>query len=303
MDVIEIRNLNKNFGPITAVKDLTLNIRKGEIFGFLGPNGAGKSTTINAILGLIQPDSGEIRIFNKDLKQHRKEILNNTGVLIENATLFPYLSGRKNLRALSYLLGVDKHRIEEVLGMVGLLDRADSKFNTYSLGMKQRLGIAAALLNDPDLLILDEPSNGLDPSGMHEMRMLIKNLAAQGKTIFLASHLLYEVQLICDTIGIINRGVLIKYGKKKDLLTPPEEVKVKIQIKDMDQTFELIKSFSFTKNVKQMDDYILVTMPNTFVNQLSEELGKKGFYPTLFQVEQISLEEIYLKTIGEISMG
>lgn len=214
--VVEIRGLSKRYGSKTlAVKKLSLTVYKGEIYGFLGPNGAGKTTTLRMLLGLIKPTSGWARLLGEELGSEAG--LARVGALVESPTLYPYLSARDNLKALGrYSGGVSKGGIEEILKQVGLEKRARDKFKSYSLGMKQRLGVAAALLEDPELLILDEPTNGLDPKGVVEMRDFIVSLGKE-RTVLLSSHALNEVQRICDRVGVIQRGTLVAEGTIEEL--------------------------------------------------------------------------------------
>jgi ABC-2 type transport system ATP-binding protein len=217
--ILKTEHLTKRFGHRVAVSDLDLQIEQGEIFGFLGPNGSGKSTTIGMILGLITPTAGRIELFGKDIRADLPSVSRRIGVVMENPPLYPYLSGRDNLELFSRILGDGADsRIDEVLETVKLSSRAGDKFGIYSQGMKQRLAIACALLNDPDLVIFDEPTNGLDPAGMREIRQLMLKLGGEGKTIFLSSHLLHEVELVCECIGIIRGGKLLAQGRKADLL-------------------------------------------------------------------------------------
>ncbi|MGE5436675.1 MAG: ABC transporter ATP-binding protein, partial [Syntrophothermus sp.] len=207
--IIEVKGLNKKFKSLHAVNNLDLTVYRGDVFGFLGPNGAGKSTTIRMLLTLISPNSGNIKIFGKELKKNRLEILTNIGAIVEKPDFYGYLSAYKNLEILGKISGreISKNRIMEVLELVGLEKRFKSKVKTYSHGMKQRLGLAQALLHNPDLIILDEPTTGLDPQGMKEIRDLIINLSKeQNKTIFLSSHILYEVELVASRMVIINKG-------------------------------------------------------------------------------------------------
>ncbi len=216
--ILRIRDLSKHYGKRLAVNGLNLEVRRGEIFGFLGPNGAGKTTTIRMALGLITPTAGSVEILGKDVFAHRAEVLPRVGALVETPALYLYLSGRNNLRAIGATLGgVSEARIDAVLEMVGLQGRQKDRVRTYSLGMKQRLGVALALLQDPDVLILDEPANGLDPAGIVEMRDLMHRLAAEGKTVFISSHLLSEVQQICTRVAIINLGKLVTEATIEEL--------------------------------------------------------------------------------------
>ncbi|MEV4312531.1 ABC transporter ATP-binding protein [Actinocrispum sp. NPDC049592] len=206
MNPIETDNLTKHFGTTKAVEKVSLTVRPGEVYGFLGPNGAGKTTTLRMLLGLIRPTSGRLRVLGQE---PGPGFLDRVGALIEGPAFYPYLSGRRNLRVLAGHAGVALSRVDEVLDVVDLTERADSRYSTYSLGMKQRLGLAAALLKNPRLLILDEPTNGLDPAGMADMRVTIRKLAADGCTVLLSSHLLAEVEQICDRVGVISRGSLV----------------------------------------------------------------------------------------------
>ena len=220
-NIIEIKNLSKSFKEVTAVNNLSLNVFKGDVFGFLGPNGAGKSTTIRMLLSLINPTGGNIKIFGKPLKEKRLEILKKIGAIVEKPDFYPFLSAYKNLEILGRLSETDvsRKRIMELLELVGLEKRFKSKVKTFSHGMKQRLGIAQALLHDPELIILDEPTTGLDPQGMKEIRNLIINLSKEKqKTIFLSSHILYEVELVANRMIIISKGAAKIEGEVQDLL-------------------------------------------------------------------------------------
>ncbi|WP_238906507.1 ABC transporter ATP-binding protein [Clostridium sp. YIM B02506] len=219
-----VKNLNKNIGRRKIIQDLSFEVNEGDICGFLGPNGAGKTTTIRMITGLIKPTSGEITISGKNIVNYRGEALENLGAIVESSIFFPYMSGRKNLQNLARLnKGMERKKqldkVEEVLEIVGLKDRAKDKVKTYSLGMKQRLGIAQALLNDPEIVILDEPANGLDPMGMKELRELIIMLKeTKGITFFISSHLLDELQQVCNKLVLIKEGVLIWTGTTEELI-------------------------------------------------------------------------------------
>ncbi len=213
--VIETDSLTKRYGEIVAVDHLDLRVRRGEVYGFLGPNGAGKTTTLRMLLGLIAPSDGVASVLGE--APGSEHSLLHTGAMIETPAFYPHLSGRDNLRVLAKYTGTPETRIDTVLGQVDLLDRAGDAFRDYSLGMKQRLGVAAALLKDPALLILDEPTNGLDPAGMAEMRDLIRDLAGGDRTVLLSSHLMHEVEQICDRVGVIAKGRLVAEGTVNDL--------------------------------------------------------------------------------------
>jgi ABC-type multidrug transport system ATPase subunit len=219
---IEAYNLRKSYrsrgGRRMAVDGLDLKVPLGGVHGFLGPNGSGKTTTIRMLLGLITVDSGYIQVFDREVPRHLPLVIDRIGAIVEQPKFFPAFSARKNLMILARGIGVDQRRIGEVLAEVGLADRARDKFRAYSLGMKQRLAIAATLLKDPDLLIFDEPTNGLDPAGIHEIRATMRGLAERGKTVLVSSHILSEVQQVADTVSIIGRGRLLAEGRVADIL-------------------------------------------------------------------------------------
>ena len=209
MNVLEVNNLTKSLGKREIIKGISFNIKSGEIFGFLGPNGAGKTTTIRMLVGLINPTSGEIKICGHDLKNDTKNALREVGAVVENPELYKYLSGRENLMQIARIRNVSKEDVEETIKLVGLEGRIDDKVKKYSLGMKQRLGLAASLLSKPKLLILDEPTNGLDPSGILDFREVVQKAAKErGMAVFVSSHILSEVQNLCDKVAFINDGVI-----------------------------------------------------------------------------------------------
>jgi ABC-type multidrug transport system ATPase subunit len=247
--VIQVTGLTKQFREVTAVDDLSFAVKKGEVYGFLGQNGAGKSTTIRMLLTLITPDKGEIRIFGKDLRHHRHEILSRTGAIIEKPDLYKYLSALENLRTFAAISGkkIPEKKLLEQLQMVGLAERIYSKIKTFSQGMKQRLGIAVALVHDPDLIILDEPTNGLDPQGIADVRNLIRHLSKDlGKTVFISSHLLNEIELIADSMLIIDRGRKIAEGSKETLLNPAE-VQLEIETPATEKAVSFILNSAWKK--------------------------------------------------------
>jgi ABC-2 type transport system ATP-binding protein len=239
--VVKTKNLTKRFGNLVAVNELNLEVHRGEIFGFLGPNGSGKTTTIGMLIGLIKPSAGRIELFGQDITERLTTILPRIGVVLEKPGLYPYLSGKDNLSLLARISGAVNHeRIEDVLELVGLTSRATDKFQNYSMGMKQRLAIAAALLSDPELIVLDEPANGLDPSGMKEVRELIKSLGNQGKTIFLNSHLLHEVEQVCDHLAIVKQGKIIAQGETSHLLRRGGALQLKVT--DTEKAISILRS-------------------------------------------------------------
>jgi ABC-2 type transport system ATP-binding protein len=250
--VIEIKNLTKKFKDAVAVDELNLNVFRGDVFGFLGPNGAGKSTTIRMLLTLIRPDKGSIKIFGKNLQTERLSILRNVGSIVEKPDFYGYLTAYKNLEILGRISGIEvnKNLIMKNLELVGLASRYNSKVKTFSHGMKQRLGIAQALLHDPELIILDEPTTGLDPMGMKEIRNLIIHLSKDlKKTIFLSSHLLNEVEMVANRMIIINKGKTVVEGEVKELLNK-NRLFVTIEVEDADSMMEVIKNSRWMENIR-----------------------------------------------------
>lgn len=221
---VRAEGLHKQFGrgkkQVRAVQNLSLKVQAGQVYGFLGPNGAGKTTTIRMLLDLIRPSSGAVSLFGRPVRQDI-DVLRRVGAMVEGATLYPFLTGRQNLEVLARSGGYyDKKHLNDLIEQVGMADRADRRTRGYSTGMKQRMGLAAALLGNPDLIILDEPTNGLDPAGIQEIRVFIRELVdKQGKTVFLSSHMLNEVEQVCDRVAIINKGQLLREGTVKELLT------------------------------------------------------------------------------------
>jgi len=293
--VIQIRNLSKHYGQRPAVNNLSLNVRRGEIFGFLGPNGAGKTTTIRMLLGLIAPTGGNVEILGRDVFANRAEILPRVGALVETPALYLYLSGRDNLRAVgSALRGVPRARIDDVLELVGLQNRQKDRVRTYSLGMKQRLGVAIALLQDPDVLVLDEPANGLDPAGIVEMRDLMHQLSAAGKTVFISSHLLPEVQQICTKVAIINLGKLVTESTVEELTSTHGEFSVTLE--RAQEALALVQAQNWGREARLNEHGDLIThAPGNRGRELNLFLVQAGFAPdTIAQATQ-DLEEVFLR--------
>ena len=214
--ILSIKNLNKKFGTLHAVNNLSFSIQKGNVYGILGPNGSGKSTTLGIVLNVVNKSSGDFSWFNNTISTH--EALKKVGAIIEHPNFYPYMTAYENLKLVCKIKSIPTHKIIEKLTLVGLIERKDSKFRSFSLGMKQRLAIASALLNDPEILILDEPTNGLDPQGIHQIRALITSIAAQGTTILLASHLLDEVEKVCSHVVILRHGEKLYEGRVDELI-------------------------------------------------------------------------------------
>jgi len=297
--VLKIENLEKSFKKFKAVDGLSIEVNKGDIYGFLGPNGAGKSTTIRIILSLLTQDKGEVYFFGQKLSNSSRNLFSRIGALVEKPDFYLYLSAYSNLKYFSELYGYkySKSKLYETLNMVGLSGRENDKVKTYSLGMKQRLGLAQALIHDPELIILDEPTNGLDPQGMREVRNLLTDLAVnKGKTIFLSSHILKEVESMATSMAIINKGKTIVQGKVQDLL---QNAQTHIYI----ETNELPSDFSFN----QIDNYKVVTIEKnkieleankTVIPKIIDSLRSKNI--DIYSINSInSLEEYFIQLTGE----
>ena len=274
--IVEVNNLSKNFNQITAVNDLSFSVHQGDIYGFLGQNGAGKSTTIRMMLTLIKPGSGEIKIFGKELLANRHEILQQTGAIIERPDMYKYLSAYDNLSIFAKLSGlkVTRKLIMDRLQQVGLADRSKSKVRTFSQGMKQRLGIAIALVHDPKLIILDEPTNGLDPQGIADMRNLILSLSREmGKTVIVSSHLLSEIELIANRMIIINKGKKIVEGEVSALLDPSNTI-VQLETTDDTATFNKLKNTEWASRAVLTSKYIQLTINKMEIPRMVETLSE-----------------------------
>jgi ABC-type multidrug transport system ATPase subunit len=295
--VIEVRGLTKKYKDITAVNNLNLNVYEGDVFGFLGPNGAGKSTTIRMLLTLIKPTDGDIKIFGKPLNQYREEILKNVGAIVEKPDFYLYLSAYKNLEILGKLSGADasKKHIMELLELVGLEKRYNSKVKTFSHGMKQRLGIAQALLHNPKLIILDEPTTGLDPQGIKEIRDLIIMLSKeQKKTILLSSHILKEVEIIANRMIIINKGTTQIEGYVKDLLST-DALTTEFEVDDVNRTVDIINSSDLEVKIKNIiNNVVFLDMQPENIGELNKILVQNDIKVSGI-VKSRSLEEYFLK--------
>jgi ABC-2 type transport system ATP-binding protein len=314
--VINTNRLTKVFGKLVAVNDLHLQVMRGDVFGFLGPNGSGKTTTIRMLLGLIRPTAGRAILFGMDNAYQLSDILQRIGAIVETPVFYPYLSGLDNLRVIAASSGMmsgssNNRRLAEVLEIVELRSRSYEKlaYSKYSLGMKQRLGIAAALLTDPELVLLDEPTNGLDPAGMIEIRRLIQRLSALGKTIFLSSHILYEVQQVCNRVAILQKGNLVKQGNVNDLLRENEQIEL-----GMSQAEELEKALQILQQAQERGASWLGNMhtetnrrglPTLVIDapiQHSAEINALLAHNNLFAAEihprEGKLEDLYLKAVA-----
>jgi lantibiotic transport system ATP-binding protein len=296
--IVETKKLTKRFGKEYVVEALDLKIPKGEIYGFLGPNGAGKTTTIRMLLGLMQPTLGSIQIFGKDLKRERIEILKKVGSLVENPSYYPHLTAYENLETLRKIYGVPKQRVTEVLEIVRLSEVRNKKVKGFSLGMKQRLGIASSLLNSPELLILDEPTNGLDPSGIIEIRNLIKRLSAEeGMTILISSHLLSEIDQIADQVGIISKGKLI-FQDTINMMREQSQHKISLKVSNHDAAWRFLDS-SGIKVDSTSDTITLLDQKDGDVANIVRLLVENNFSVYRVEEEKRSLEDTFLQMTAE----
>ena len=286
--------LSRRFGNLTAVDNIDLRVEQGSIYGFLGPNGAGKTTTIRMLLGLIRPTNGDVQLFGKSLRTDKMKLLRRVGSLVESPSLYPHLTGRENLEVVRRLLGSPKEQIDRVLRIVRLEEAGDRRVRTYSTGMKQRLGLALGLLNEPHLLILDEPTNGLDPAGIHEMRELIRRLPQErGITIFLSSHLLSEVEQVATHIGIIQKGELLFQGPQEDLRAQIQR-QVTLRVDAPERARHILTQAGW--RVRCADDHRIVVEGNgeSDAAMINAQLVQNGINVYHLNLEQPTLEDIFL---------
>jgi ABC-2 type transport system ATP-binding protein len=297
-NVIEVSRLEKDYrrvrrGVVRAVNGLDLEVPQGGVFGFLGPNGAGKTTTIRCLLGLVRPSSGELRMMGRDIRHHLPQVIRDVGSIVEAPALFPRFSGRRNLRILAKLDGISRSAIDSALERVGLADRADDTVRTYSLGMKQRLGIAAALLKDPALLILDEPANGLDPAGIVEVRELIRALGAEGRTVFVSSHILSEVQQMADRVAILANGKLVASGAVKDVLAGSAQGML-VRARDLAGAHDALTAAGLRVETHEADALRVDVQPER-AEEVSKTLASRGIWVSELRPLQADLETVFLE--------
>jgi len=293
MNAIETIDLTKRYGKRLAVDHLNLTVSKGEVFGFLGPNGAGKTTTIAMLLGLVRPTKGQAIVLGHDVQREPALALRRVGAMIEAPAFYPYLSGADNLRVLARAGGIPAARVKEVLETVELSDRARDKVATYSQGMKQRLAIAAALLPDPELIMLDEPTNGLDPAGTVEIRNLIRTLAAGGRTILLCSHLLYEVEQLCNRVAILKEGKLIAAGEVATLLRRGQGVRLRVQ-GNPEPAVHLLRTLPWVSGVTVQEEAIIIDAPVERAAEINALLIRADIVVAEIGANHSSLEEFFL---------
>ena len=290
--------LTKRYGARVAVDQLSLSVDRGEIFGLLGPNGAGKTTTIAMLLGLVAPSSGRASLLGHAVRPGPAPALRRVGAMIEAPALYPYLSGYDNLRVLARAGGIPEARASAVLQMVGLAGRARDKASAYSQGMRQRLAIAAALLPTPELIILDEPTSGLDPAGTVEIRDLIRELAADGRTILLCSHLLHEVEQLCGRVAILKEGRMIAQGAVGDLLRRDAGIRMRVE-GDQAQAIALLRGLPWVRGAAAEGDLLIIDAPTARVAELNGYLARSGVAVAEIGVRERSLESFFLEVTGD----
>jgi|TARA_R100000935_G_C2836259_1_gene168276 ABC-2 type transport system ATP-binding protein len=296
--ILKLNNLTKHFGPVKAVNDLSFTIEKGNVYGILGPNGSGKSTTLGIVLNVVNKTSGEFQWFDGNMTTHNA--LKKVGAIIERPNFYPYMTAKQNLELVCKIKNVEHANIDEKLEIVGLLDRKNSKFSTFSLGMKQRLAIASALLNNPEILILDEPTNGLDPQGIHQIREIIRKIASMGTTILLASHLLDEVEKVCSHVVIIRKGVKLYSGRVDEMNASHGFFELKAEDTTKLETF--LKTNTAFGSIKKEEGLLIA-----FLNEPMEsfEFNKlcfeNGIVLSHLNKRKESLEEQFLQLTNQIS--
>lgn len=290
--ILSLKNLDKKFGAVHAVNNLSFEIKKGNVYGILGPNGSGKSTTLGIILNVVNKTSGEFSWFNGALSTH--EALKKVGAIIERPNFYPYMTATQNLKLVCKIKGISYDNIDEKLKTVNLFDRKDSKFKTFSLGMKQRLAIASALLNDPEILILDEPTNGLDPQGIHEIRKIITEIASNGTTILLASHLLDEVEKVCSHVVVIRNGVKLYEGRMDEITASHGFFDLKVD-ENQDKLKGLLSDFDGITSIKKEGELLIATLDKDITaSEMNEYLFKNGITLSHLAKRKPSLEQQFL---------
>ena len=290
--ILTLNNLTKKFGSLTAVDNLSLKINKGFVYGILGPNGSGKSTTLGMLLNIVNKTAGNYHWFDGSGTTHRA--LKKVGAIIERPNFYPYMTARQNLDLVCKIKNVPNHKINEKLKIAGLLNRSDYKFSTFSLGMKQRLAIASALLNDPEILILDEPTNGLDPQGIHQIREIIKKIAANGTTILLASHLLDEVEKVCSHVLILREGKSLYSGSVENMIA--SHGFFTLQSDNLDLLKKVLEEHPFIGTIKKEENHLLAYLKEPLSgSELNKILFKKGINLSYLVHRKESLEEQFLE--------
>ena len=290
--ILSIKNLNKRYGALQALKNVSFDIHKGNVYGILGPNGSGKSTTLGIVLNVVNKTSGEYSWFGGTMETH--QALKKVGAIIERPNFYPYMTAKENLELVCKIKGINYAKVNEKLELVGLTDRQNSKFSTFSLGMKQRLAIASALLNDPEILILDEPTNGLDPQGIHQIRDIIKQIATKGTTILLASHLLDEVEKVCTHVLVLRKGEILYTGLVNGMSA--NEGFFELQADDVEHLITVMKTHPAAKHVVNEDGKILVYLKdNLEAKELNRFLFEQNVVLSHLVKRKNSLEKQFLE--------
>ena len=290
--ILSLKNLDKKYGAVHAVNNLSFDIQKGNVYGILGPNGSGKSTTLGIILNVVNRTSGDFSWFNGKLTTH--EALKKVGAIIERPNFYPYMTATQNLALICKIKGISTEKIDEKLKTVNLFERRHSKFSTFSLGMKQRLAIASALLNDPEILILDEPTNGLDPQGIHEIRQIIKTIAANGTTILLASHLLDEVEKVCSHVVVIRKGIKLYSGRVDEMTASNCLLELKVDEKE-DELIKLLESHEAIGKITKDHETLIATLNSSISSaEINTYLFKNGIVLSHLVKRKPSLEQQFL---------
>ncbi|MBB6623524.1 ABC transporter ATP-binding protein [Clostridium gasigenes] len=299
MKVLEVNNLHKKIGKKEIIKGVSFSVEEGEIFGFLGPNGAGKTTTIRMLVGLIKPTLGSISICGHDLQKESVEALRNVGAVVENPELYQYLSGMENLMQIARIRKISKEEVLDTIKLVGLENRIDDKVRKYSLGMKQRLGLAASLLSSPKLLILDEPTNGLDPSGILDFREVVKNAAKKrGMAVFVSSHILSEVQNLCDTVAFINDGVIKAVESVVDnSMKTEKDIITLVTTSNKEAVIKEMKTLGFVQSCKITEKGIEIILEANTTSKLVKNLAKEDFNIEEIYKERKGLEQRYMELV------
>lgn len=297
-NILTINNLTKKFGYLTAVKDLSFTIQKGNVYGILGPNGSGKSTTLGVVLNVVNKTNGNFHWFDGNVDTH--DALKKVGAIIERPNFYPYMTAEQNLKLVCKIKGVSTDKIQEKLEVVGLLNRANSKFRTYSLGMKQRLAIASALLNDPEILILDEPTNGLDPQGIHQIRQIIKDIAADGTTILLASHLLDEVEKVCSHVVVLRKGEKLYSGRVDEMINSHGFFELKTE--KQSELISILEGHKLFDKIKTEDDLITAFLTEPMAAaEFNKLMFDKGIILSHLVKRKESLEEQFLQLTDNLN--
>ena len=301
MPVIETFELTKRYGirhgrSVLAVDQVSITVERGQVFGFLGPNGSGKTTTIGMLVGIINPTGGSFRLFGASEPGELLAARARVGATLETPNFYPYMTGLDNLRVAATIKGVGRERIDECLGLVGLADRAKHRFKTYSLGMKQRLALAATMLNDPELVILDEPANGLDPQGMREIREIIRILANRGKTIFLSSHLLWEVERTCTHVAIVRKGRIVSTGTVAEVVgTGSAGTAALLRAEDEDALVAALEGYPEATSVHRSDNGVVVALASDDLAALNRYLAGQGIHLSHLAPHRQSLEDAFME--------